>query len=511
MPKIIFFDTTLRDGEQTPGMHLGAARKLDIARRLEALGVDVIEAGFPAASAAEAAAVESIAREIKGSSVCALARASRADIDAAWNAIKDAARPRIHTFIAVSDLHIEYKLKMTRAEVLGKIRDAVSYAKSLCSDVEFSGEDATRADRDFLCDAMKAAKDAGATTLNIPDTVGYITPAEFTELLNYVKEKIGGFDGVTLSVHCHNDLGLAVANSLAAISAGATQIECTVNGLGERAGNAALEEVAMALHTRRDFFGFDSNIDTTEITRTSRQVVSLTGIPISPGKAIVGKNAFLHESGIHQHGVMCNRATYEIMTPESVGLNRASMPLGKLSGRHALAEKISSFGYKFDDEAIGVIFAKFKEFAAKKPEITDEDVHALVEDYLDSLTSIYKLDSFQIQSGNMVKAMAMISLLRVADGEVISEAALGSGPIDAAFNAIDRIVGGEGRLALIGYNIKAVTEGTDALGEVYVRIRADGGIYNGRGVSSDIIKASIKAYVNAVNKWLSVSEGTTTG
>ncbi len=502
MDKIIFFDTTLRDGEQTPGLHLSIARKIEIAKRLESLGINVIEAGFPVGSSAEESAVAKIAAEIKKSTVCALARASREDIDAAWRAVSGAVHPRIHTFIATSELHMQYKLKMSREQVLEKIADAVGYASSLCPDVEFSAEDATRSDRDFLCEAVRVALANGANVINLPDTVGYTTPDEYRELIKYVRKNVPEIEKAVISVHCHNDLGLAVANSLAALEAGARQVEGTINGLGERAGNAALEEVVMALRTRRDSYGFDYDIDTTGLTRASRQIVSLTGVPIAPNKAIVGKNAFVHESGIHQHGVMCNRSTYEVMTPESVGLSASSLPLGKLSGRHALAEKLTALGYEFDSTALADIFTRFKEYAARRSEIGDEDIQALVNDYLDSLSVVYKLESFQIQSGNKIKAMASLTLCRPEDGESFSEAALGEGPIDAAFNAVNRIIGGEGHIALIGYNIKAVTEGTDALGEVMVRIRADEGIYNGRGVSSDIIKASIKAYVNAANKWL---------
>ncbi len=501
MKKIRIFDTTLRDGEQTAGVHLSSVRKLEIARQLERYGVDVIEAGFPASSKQEAASVAAIAASLKKSAVCALCRADRRDIDAAYAAVRPSKRPVLHVFIATSDIHLEYKLKKTRDEVLSIIADAVSYAAATGAEVEFSAEDATRSDRDFLVRAVEAAIASGAKTINLPDTVGYSMPEEYADLFRYVIANAEGAESVVFSAHCHNDLGVAVANSLAALSAGAMQVEGTVNGIGERAGNAALEEVVMAINTRGELLGLSHGIDIGETARTARLVSSLSGLQIPPNKAIVGKNAFLHEAGIHQHGVLCNRSTYEIMTPEALGFTKAGMPLGKLSGRHAFIEKLTALGYEFDTSGLDKLYAAFKSLAARKPEITDVDIVAMVNDYLDSLSGAYKLDSFQIQSGNRIKSMAMITLLRTADGEQVSEAALGEGPIDAAFNAVDRIAGADS-VTLESYDIKAVTEGTDALGEVMVKIRVGEHKFAGRGVSSDIIKASIKAYVNAVNKWL---------
>lgn len=501
MKRIRIFDTTLRDGEQTAGVHLSSARKLEIARQLERYGVDVIEAGFPASSKQEAATVSAIAAALKRSAVCALCRADRRDIDVAYAAVRPSVRPVLHVFIATSDIHLEYKLKKTRDEVLAIIEDAVAYAAATGAEVEFSAEDATRSDREFLVKAVETAIAAGAKTINLPDTVGFSMPDEYAELFRYVLANAKGADSVAFSAHCHNDLGVAVANSLAALAAGALQVEGTINGIGERAGNAAIEEIVMAINTRGRSMGLTHGINIAETARTSRLVSSLSGLQIPPNKAIVGKNVFLHESGIHQHGVLCNRETYEIMTPESLGFTQAGLPLGKLSGRHALTEKLSSLGYEFDRAALDTLYANFKSLAARKPEITDGDILAIVNDYLDSLSGAYKLDSFQIQSGNRIRSMAMITLLRTADGETVSEAAMGEGPIDAAFNAVNRISGGND-ICLESYEIKAVTEGTDALGEVLVKIRVGEHKFAGRGASSDIIKASIKAYVNAVNKWL---------
>lgn len=503
MKRIKILDTTLRDGEQTAGVRLSAIRKLDIARQLERYGVDIIEAGFPASSSGEAAAVAAIAADLKKASVCALCRCDRRDIDIAWESLKTAVSPILHLFIATSDIHIQYKLKKSREDVLAIIADTISYAAAKGASVEFSAEDATRSDRDFLLSVVETAIRAGAKTINLPDTVGYTMPSEYAELFRYIISNANGADNVVFSAHCHNDLGVAVANSLAAIGAGAMQIEGTVNGIGERAGNAAIEEVVMAIDTRRDIIGFTHGMNIAETARTSRLVSSLSGLQIPPNKAIVGRNAFLHEAGIHQHGVLCNRSTYEIMQPESLGFTQLGMPLGKLSGKHAFADKLTALGYEFDTSAVDIMFATFKDFATRKPEIADDDVIAIINDYLDSLSGTYKLDTFQIQSGNRIQAMAMITLLHTATGETVSEAAIGQGPIDAAFNAINRIAGVE-HVKLESYNIKAVTEGTDALGEVQVKIRDGEHKFAGRGVSSDIIKASIKAYVNAVNKLLTL-------
>lgn len=503
MKRIRILDTTLRDGEQTAGVRLSSIRKLDIARQLERYGVDIIEAGFPASSNAEAASVTAIALSLKRAAVCALCRCDRRDIDIAWESVKSAVHPVLHLFIATSDIHIEYKLKKTREEVLSRISDTVAYAVSKGATVEFSAEDATRSDRDFLVKAIETAIESGAKTINLPDTVGYTMPSEYAELFRYVIANAKGADKVVFSAHCHNDLGLAVANSLAAVGAGAMQIEGTVNGIGERAGNAAIEEVVMAINTRSDIIGFTHGINISETARTCRLVSALSGLQIPPNKAIVGRNAFLHEAGIHQHGILCNRSTYEIMNPEELGFTQVGMPLGKLSGKHAFEDKLTALGYEFDPSAVEIMFATFKDLATRKPEIADDDVIAIINDYLDSRSGTYKLDSFQIQSGNRIQAMAMITLLHTATGETVSEAAIGQGPIDAAFNAINRISGVE-QVKLESYDIKAVTEGTDALGEVQVKIRDGEHKFAGRGVSSDIIKASIKAYVNAVNKLLTL-------
>ncbi len=506
--KIKIFDTTLRDGEQTPGAHLSVNHKVEIALGLERLGVDIIEVGFPASSGADERAAAQISERVKSSTVCALARAVKTDIDAAWNAIKTAAKPRIHVFIATSPIHREYKLHMTKEDILLRIDESVSYAASLCPDVQFSAEDATRTEPEFLAEAVRHAIAAGAKTVNIPDTVGYTTPNEFFELITYIKKEVPETENITISVHCHDDLGLAVANSLSAVRAGAGQVECTVNGIGERAGNAAAEEIIMALSVRHDTFGTETSVKTEEIMRTSRLVASLSGIRTPNGKAIVGKNAFLHESGIHQHGMIKNSATYEIMTPESIGLPKNDserLLLGKLSGRHAYATRAAELGYNLDENDINTTFVTFKEIAERKDVMADSDIMAIINEYLDTISGRFTLDTFQIQSGNKMQAMAMITLKR-EDGALFSEAALGDGPIDAAFNAINTITGAWDAITLETYNITAVTEGADALGEVRVKIRSGDTELAGRSVSSDIIKASIRAYLHAVNKWLKLSE-----
>ena len=506
--KIKIFDTTLRDGEQTPGAHLSVNHKVEIAQGLERLGIDIIEVGFPASSQADKRAAMQISQKIKNSTVCALSRAVKSDIDAAWDAISLASHPRIHVFIATSPIHREYKLHMNEDQILARIDESVSYAKSLCDDIQFSAEDATRTEPEFLALAIRHAIEAGATTINIPDTVGYTTPEEFYNLITYIKNNVPEIENVTISVHCHDDLGLAVSNSLSAVRAGAGQVECTVNGIGERAGNAAAEEVIMALAVRADTFGVTHNVKTEEIMRTSRLVASLSGIRTPNGKAIVGKNAFLHESGIHQHGVIGNAKTYEIMTPESIGLPRHDterLMLGKLSGRHAYAARAAELGYNLDEEAINTTFTTFKEIAERKDVMSDSDIMAIINEYLDTISGRFTLDTFQIQSGNKMQAMAMITLRR-EDGRLFSEAALGDGPIDAAFNAINTITGAWDAITLESYNISAVTEGADALGEVRVQIKSGDLELAGRSVSSDIIKASIRAYLHAINKWLKLSE-----
>lgn len=498
MRYIEILDTTLRDGEQTPGVRFSLSHKTEIAKQLERLGVNAVEAGFPAASPVDFEAVSTISREIKNCQVQALARCIKSDIDCAAKALKDAKKPIIHVFLATSDVHLEYKLKMTREAALEQIKEAVSYAKSLCDTVQFSPEDATRSDRDYLCLAVKTAVDAGADIINIPDTVGYSVPEEYADLISYLISNVEGLSEKTVSVHCHNDLGMAVANSISAVGAGACRIECAVNGIGERAGNASLEEIVMALRTRRDYTQCDTKVNSKEILRTSRMVSSFAGHDVALNKAIVGQNAFAHESGIHQHGMMENRGTYEIMDPEDIGADKSTMILGKLSGRHAYCERLETLGYALDTKGQAATFKRFKEIAEKKIAVTDSDIRAIVNEYLDGIEGKYWVDTFQIQSGNHIKAMALVSL---RDGdEVFTESAPGEGPIDAAFNAINRIAKANG-VHLESYTLKAVTEGADALGEVKVKISSDNGAFTGRGVSADVIKASIKAYVNAINKW----------
>ncbi|HHW47967.1 MAG TPA: 2-isopropylmalate synthase [Clostridiaceae bacterium] len=497
--QIKIFDTTLRDGEQTPGVNLNIQEKLEIARQLAKMGVDVIEAGFAIASPGDFEAVKAVAQSVRGITVASLCRALEKDIDRAWEAVKDAERPRIHTFIATSDIHMKYKLRMTEEEVLERAVAMVKYAKRYCEDVEFSAEDASRTRPEFLFRVIEEVIKAGATVVNIPDTVGYATTKEFGNLIKSIRENVSNIHKVDLSVHCHNDLGLAVANTLAAMENGATQLECTINGLGERAGNAALEEIIMGINTRKDYYNVTHKIDTTQIYRTSKLVSSITGINVQPNKAIVGANAFAHESGIHQHGVLSEKTTYEIMTPESIGLSQNKMVLGKLSGRHAFEERLKELGYSLTPEEIQDAFEKFKKLADRKKVVLDRDIEALVNEKVHKIPEIYELESFQISSGNKVISSAVVSLKR--NEEIITEAATGDGPVDAAFNSIERAVGFS--LKLESYHLNSVTEGKDALGEVTVRVSKDGNVFSGRGVSTDIIEASIKAYINVINRIIS--------
>lgn len=494
--KIYIFDTTLRDGEQTPGVSLNAKEKLEIAKNLEALGVDIIEAGFPVTSKGDFEGVKLIAQNIKNSTVNALARANKKDIDIAYEAIKEAKRKRIHTFLATSDVHMKYKLKMTREEVLEKIREMVSYARTLVDEVEFSPEDGSRTEKEFLYKVLETAIEAGATVLNIPDTVGYSTPNEFGKLIKDIKENVNGIENVIVSVHCHNDLGLAVANSLAAIENGAEQIECAVNGLGERAGNAALEEIIMTLKTRNDIYKINLDVNTEKIYRLSSLVSHFTGVKVQPNKAIVGANAFAHESGIHQHGVLTNRETYEIMTPESVGFKTNNMVLGKHSGRHAFENRVKELGYDILKEDIQEAFIKFKELADKKKEISDKDIEAILNHGRIELEEKYKLKSFNVSTGNKITSTATVSL--EIDGQVKEEAACGDGPVNALYNAIERLLGSNREIK--DYNINAITSGADALGEVSIKLTSKDKIVIGRGVSTDVIEASVLAYINALNK-----------
>lgn len=499
MKRIKIFDTTLRDGEQSPGCSMETGEKLEVARQLCRLGVDVIEAGFAASSEGDFEGVEAVARLVKGRAVASLARCLKSDIDAAYRALRDAEQPRIHVFIATSELHMKYKLKMTREEVLSRISECVAYAASLCPDVQFSAEDATRSDKEFLKSALEAAIEAGAKTVNLPDTVGYSTPEEMAKLIRFVKANVKGIENVTVACHCHDDLGLATANSLAAVAAGADQVECTVNGIGERAGNAALEEIVMALKVRRDLLGCETAVNTSQIYRSSRLIYSITGYRVPRNKPVVGKNAFAHEAGIHQHGVMENRATYEIMSPEDIGISRDNMALGKHSGRHAFESRLKELGYDISPDNIAKYFERFKSLADRKKEVTDRDIEALISNRATE-TPKYTLDRFTVHAGNLSTPSCVITLIK--DGEKIEDVALGDGPIDAAYNAIDKIVEPPEH-ELYDYSIHSISSGKDALGEVMVRLRYPGGTVTGRGLSTDIIESSILAYLNAVNRMLS--------
>ncbi len=502
MNAVQIFDTTLRDGEQAPGYSMNLDEKVRMALQLEALGVDVMEAGFAVASPGDFASVKAVADTVKASSVCSLSRALEKDIDASAAAIRGAARPRIHTFLATSDIHLRYKLRISRADCLRRIRHAVAYARNLCGDVEFSAEDASRTDVDFLCKAFDAAIASGATVVNIPDTVGYSTPDEFGALVAAVMNRVKGIESVTVSTHCHDDLGLAVANSLAGVSAGARQVECTICGIGERAGNAALEEVVMGLRTRRDAYGgLSTRIRTEEIARTAHLLSTITGVRIAPGKAVVGANAFAHESGIHQHGVLSKAETYEIMTPESVGMKKTELVLGKHSGQHALETRLKDLGYDLDAPRLAEVFAAFKALADRKKQITDRDLAALAESRVAARhvgPQEWRLDSFVVNSGNHMSATAQITLVK--GKRSVQDAAIGTGPIYAAFRAVEKII--RHRFTLEDYRIEAVTERRDALGEVLVKISDAKGSYRGRGVSTDVIEGSILALLVAVNRML---------
>ncbi|HBI63863.1 MAG TPA: 2-isopropylmalate synthase [Clostridiales bacterium] len=499
--QIKIFDTTLRDGEQSPGCSMNLSEKIEVARQLEALGVDIIEAGFAIASPGDAAAIAAIANTIKDSTVCSLARTMEKDIDAAYSAIKDAVSPRIHTFIATSPVHMKYKLKMEPDAVIQRAGEMVAYAKKFVSDVEFSAEDATRSDLDFLCRVVDTAIRNGATTINIPDTVGYLVPDEYAARIRYLCEHVPGIETVTLSCHNHNDLGMAVANSLAGIQAGIGQVECTVNGIGERAGNASLEEIVMALKTRRDFFDAETRIDTTQIYRSSRMIQTITGVPVAPTKPIIGANAFAHESGIHQHGVLNHKNTYEIMTPESVGIPQNAIVLGKHSGRHAFEARLHDLGYTLSKEKIDKAFEKFKVLADKKKVIKDRDLEAIIGVVPVSGPVRYTLKQYVINSGNTISTTAVVKMVK--DEEEFERAALSDGPINASFAAIDKIV--NLKITLQDYSLRALTDGQDAQSEAVVKMTVgenEDEIITGRGVSVDIVEASIKAYINGINKYL---------
>ncbi|MGE5598086.1 MAG: 2-isopropylmalate synthase [Bacteroidota bacterium] len=497
MGTIRIFDTTLRDGEQSAGINLNVQEKLEIAQALARLNVDVIEAGFAVVSPGDFAGVKAIADQVKGVTVCSLARAVPGDIERAWEAIQGAERPLIHTFIATSEIHMQHKLRKKPEEVLEIAAAAVRRARNLCPEVEFSAEDATRSDWDYLCRIFEAAIAAGATVINVPDTVGYTTPTEFARLIAYLREHTEGLERVILSVHCHNDLGLAAANSLAAAEAGADQIECTVNGLGERAGNAALEEVVMALKTRAEHFQVGTRVATEQIYRTSQLVSALTGRPVQHNKAIVGSNAFSHEAGIHQDGMLKNRLTYEIMTPQSVGIPTNRLVLGKHSGRHAFRVRLEELGCNLADDELQKAYEIFLEVADRKKDVTDEDLEAIVRGERAAAEDLYELDYLHVSSGITTIPTATVRLRK--QGELYEEAACGDGPVDAVYKAVDRIAGLPVKLK--EYAIKAVTGGQDALGEVSIRVEAPNGrTLAGRGVSTDIIEASARAYIHALNK-----------
>ena len=516
------FDTTLRDGEQSPGATMTSVEKLEVARNLARLGVDIIEAGFPAASPDDLEAVRRIANEVgnplegdenaKVPIICGLARATKGDIDQAWEAVKGAQNPRIHTFLATSEIHMQHKLSMTREQVVDKVREMVTYARSLCADVEFSPEDAGRSDPEFLYKVLGVAIAAGATTLNIPDTVGYTMPEEFGELIAGIIENTPGMgEAVTVSVHTHDDLGMASANAMAGIRAGARQAEVTINGIGERAGNTSLEEIVMALKTRYPIYGLETGIDTTQLSRISKLVSNYTGISVQPNKAIVGANAFAHEAGIHQDGMLKNNQTYEIMRPEDVGVSQTNLVLGKHSGRHALRARLADMGHALDDVELDQAFIRFKELADRKKTITDLDLEALIADEFYQPLSVYTLEGLQVTCGTMGMPTATVRL-KGPDGKIQAQASMGTGPVDATYKAINAIV--DTPNTLLEFNIHAITEGIDALGEVTVRVQGKNGqqtmdaqrevpysrIYGGHGADTDIIVASAKAYINALNK-----------
>ena len=494
--RVYFFDTTLRDGEQTPGVSLQTPEKIEIAKGLVRLGIDVIEAGFPAASPGDFDAVQTIAREVKGTTICGLARANEKDVQKVADALKDAERSRLHVFIATSEIHMKYKLKMTRQEVLDRVKSILEFAKGKFDEIEFSGEDAARTDLDFLCEVFGVAIAGGATIINVPDTVGYMNPNEFGDKIRYIKEHTPGIENAIISVHCHDDLGLANANTLAAIKAGARQVEGTINGLGERAGNVAIEEVVLALKTRHDYFDdLQVNIDTKQFTKVSKLVSRLTGVVVPPNKPIVGSNAFAHESGIHQHGMMSNPETYEIMTPESVGAEKTDLVLGKHSGRHAFADHLAKLGFQsFTEEKINDLFGKFKELADRKKQVYDDDIVALVVDNLHHKKA-FELVAQYYKLGEKGYAYADVRLM-TPEGEK-ADAAVGDGPVDASLKAVERVVGLP--ISLKDYQIRAITAGKDALGEATLKVEYNGRLYHGRGISTDIVKSSVNAYINAVN------------
>ncbi len=494
--RVSVFDTTLRDGEQSPGISLNTQEKLEIANQLARLGVDIIEAGFPITSPGDFEAVREIARHVEGPVICALARTAAGDIDRAWEAVRDAERSRIHTFIATSDVHIQHKLQTTREDVLGQARAAVAHARQYTEDVEFSPEDGFRSDREFMAEVIAAAIEEGATTINVPDTVGYATPEEYAAMFTQLYELVPALHDVVLSAHCHDDLGLAVANSLAGLRAGCRQVECAINGIGERAGNASLEEIVMVLHTRAPMLGLGTGVDTTEISRTSRLVSRLTGYPVQPNKAVVGRNAFAHEAGIHQDGVLKERTTYEIMDATTVGLAANSIVLGKHSGRHALREALSELGFELSGQGLNTAFKRFKEIADKKKVLTAMDLEALVTDELRQEIAGYQLEWFDVEASSRRPPHARVGV-RTPGGEEVVGSFTGDGPVDAIFRAINAATGSEARLR--EFRVDAVTGGQDALGETSVVLELDGSVGAGQGVSTDILEAAGRAYVRALS------------
>lgn len=496
--RVLIFDTTLRDGEQAPGCSMALPEKLRVAAALRDLRVDVIEAGFPAASPGDFESVRAIATEIHGPVICGLARCHAADIERAWGALQAAAKPRIHVFIATSEIHRTHKLQMAKDEIIRRAVESVRLARSLCADVEFSPEDASRTEPAYLADVVTAAIEAGATTINIPDTLGYTVPEEFGALFRYLKSNVRGVDTVTLSVHCHDDLGLAVANSLAAVAAGARQVECTINGIGERAGNCSLEEVVMALRTRAGHYQIESAVETRRLYPTSRLVSNITGIHVPRNKAVVGENAFAHESGIHQDGMLKHASTYEIMRPEDVGISRSNLVLGKHSGRHAFRERVQQLGFTLDDEALNRAFGEFKKLADRKKEMFDADIEAIIMNAsTDGAGGPWTLEELHITAGTGAIAAGAVRL-RHADDRLVNEAAVGDGPIEAAFKALERATGVA--LELRNFDVRSVTMGEDAQGEVTVTVEYNGESFRGHGISTDIVEAGAQAYLDVINR-----------
>ena len=496
MEKVKIFDTTLRDGEQSPGFSMNINEKVRMAKQLEKLGVDIIEAGFPIASQGDFDAVSTIASLIKQSQIAGLARANDKDIDRAWEAIKHASKPRIHTFISTSDIHLTHQLRKSREEVLDMAVAAVKRAKSYTDDVEFSAMDATRSDRDYLCQILAAAIDAGATTLNIPDTVGYTIPDEFADLIRYIRENVSNIEKAIISVHCHNDLGLATANATAAVLNGARQVECTINGIGERAGNTSLEELVMILYTRKDYAHLETQIVTEEIFNTSKLLTRITGVGVQPNKAIVGSNAFAHESGIHTDGLLKEKMTYEIMTPESVGVTKSSLILGKHSGRHAMKDELQKRGYELSEDDLNKVFTRFKELADKKKDLYEEDLETIVAEIVLRAPDTYKLINLNVVSGSFAIPTATVQM--EVGGELIKDVGMGDGPVDAAFKTIAKITSTKSKL--LKYSVDSISGGTDAQGVVTVRLEEDSQEIVGRGAHNDIIMASVLAYINALNR-----------